>query len=48
MKVGIKTPWQDVRAQVVIGTKEFVQQVADKHLGGEFSGKAKTNERWRD
>ncbi len=33
MKTGVKTPWEDVRGQMVIGSEEFVEKVADKHLG---------------
>ena len=34
MKSGFKTPWQEVRGQVVIGSADFVDQVAEKHLRG--------------
>jgi REP-associated tyrosine transposase len=34
MKKGIKTPWHDVKGQAVIGTADFVEEVAGKHLGG--------------
>ena len=33
MKSGIKTPWEEVRGQVVIGSEKFVEKVADRHLG---------------
>lgn len=33
MKAGAKTPWEDVRGQVMIGSEEFVENVADKHFG---------------
>jgi REP element-mobilizing transposase RayT len=32
MKRGLKTPWEEVRGQVVIGTEEFVEEVAKTHL----------------
>ena len=34
MNKGIKTPWDDVKGQVVIGSEDFVEGVATKHLGG--------------
>ena len=34
MKSGFKTPWQEVRGQVVIGSADFVEQVAAKYLRG--------------
>jgi len=34
MNQGIKTPWDDVKGQAVIGSEDFVEEVATKHLGG--------------
>ena len=34
MRRGIKTPWDDVKGQAVIGSKDFVEEVATKHLAG--------------
>jgi hypothetical protein len=34
IKGGIKTPWEEVRGQVVMGSEEFVGEVAKRHLGG--------------
>jgi hypothetical protein len=34
MKSGFKTPWEEVRGQVVIGSEGFVEEVAEKHLRG--------------
>jgi putative transposase len=33
MKAGIKSPWDDVKGQAVLGSAEFVEEVADRHLG---------------
>ena len=44
LKGGIKTPWEEVRGQAVIGSEEFVEKISDRHLGdrrekrGEESG----------
>jgi putative transposase len=44
MKSGFKTPWDEVRGQAMIGSEDFVEEVASKHLGsrqikgGEESG----------
>ena len=32
MTRGLKTPWEEVQGQVVIGTEEFVEEVAKTHL----------------
>jgi putative transposase len=32
MQHDIKTPWAEVRGQAVIGTEEFVEEVAERHL----------------
>lgn len=34
MKSGIKTPWEEIRGQVVIGSEEFVEEAARKHVRG--------------
>ena len=34
MRSGIKTPWVEVRGQAVIGSEDFVEEVATKNLGG--------------
>ncbi len=34
MRNGFKTPWEEVRGQVVIGSENFVEEVAEKHLWG--------------
>jgi len=33
MKGGVKTPWEEVKGQVVIGSEGFVRKVADRYLG---------------
>ncbi|MBI2089155.1 MAG: transposase [Deltaproteobacteria bacterium] len=38
VKEGIRTPWDDVRGQAVIGSEEFVEEVMNKH-GGERAKK---------
>jgi chromosomal replication initiation ATPase DnaA len=35
MKSGIKTPWEEIRGQVVIGSEEFVEEAARKHVRGQ-------------
>ncbi len=37
IKEGIRTPWDEVRGQAVMGSEEFVEEVMNRH-GGE-SGK---------
>jgi REP-associated tyrosine transposase len=32
MTTGIKTPWEEVRGQVVMGSEQFVEKVADRHV----------------
>jgi hypothetical protein len=32
IKSGFKTPWEEVRGQVVIGSQDFVEEIAEKHL----------------
>jgi putative transposase len=34
MAKGVKTPWEEVRGQAVLGTQEFVEQVAERHVFG--------------
>jgi hypothetical protein len=31
---GFKTPWEELRGQVVIGSEDFVKEVAERHLAG--------------
>jgi chromosomal replication initiation ATPase DnaA len=44
MERGVKTPWEEVRGQAVLGTEEFSEAVAQEHLrdgrnqGGEETG----------
>ena len=42
MNTGVKTPWEDVRGQAVIGSEEFVVEIAKGHL---FGRSAKLEER---
>ncbi|MGH7795273.1 MAG: helix-turn-helix domain-containing protein, partial [Candidatus Binatia bacterium] len=33
VKEGIRTPWEDVRGQAVMGSEEFIEEVVRKHVG---------------
>jgi REP element-mobilizing transposase RayT len=34
MKTGIKTPWEEIKGQTVIGSEEFLDEISNKHLKG--------------
>jgi len=34
IKVGVKTPWEEVRGQTVIGSEGFVEETVERHLKG--------------
>ena len=34
MQTGVKTPWDEVKGQALIGSDEFVEEVAENHLRG--------------
>ncbi len=43
IKRGVKTPWEEVRGQAVIGPQEFVEEVVEKHLRGKHDKKGEVS-----